>query len=398
MKTKISGIPSAVVVLGLVSFLTDTASDMIYPLLPVFLTQYLHAGQGFIGLVEGFAESAAAFFMLFSGMWADRMRDRSKLILSGYTISSLTKPLIAVAWSPWVVLFVRFFDRVGKGLRTSPRDALIADLVEPGTMGKAYGFHRSFDHAGAVAGPLLATGLLTWFITDLRQLFWLAVIPGLGAVALIIWKVREILPMDRTLNDSGFKFELPQGKLRVYLSILFLFILSCSSDAFLLLRAGELGVATALLPILWMLLHVVKFATTLPFGALSDRIGHRRIILTGWVIYILVYVAFGFAAEVWHVWVLFAVYGLFYGLTEGSERALLAQYAGINRRGEAFGWYYFIVGLGVLPANVLFGYVWQSFGARPAFLLSASISTLAAVFLLIFLWRVPSKTRVSVEI
>jgi len=368
------------------------ASDMIYPLMPVFLTQYLHAGQGFVGLVEGFAESTAAFFTLLSGIWADRAKDRSKLVLTGYTLSSLSKPLIAIAWNPWVVFFVRFFDRIGKGIRTSPRDALIADSIDHHVREAAYGLHRSMDNAGAVMGPLVATFLLTWFIKDLRQLFWIAVIPGLASLVLIIWKVREISPAKRVIRDRKFSFQLPKGKLRIYLGILFLFMLSCSSDAFLLLRAGELGVPTPLLPLIWMLLSIVKAATTYPFGRLSDRVGHRKLILIGWIVYIAVYVAFALADATWHAWALFAAYGFFYGLTEGSERAVLVEYAQADQRGESFGWFYFIVGLGALPASLIFGLIWQNFGSKTAFLMSASISTLAALLLFIFLLKVPSVT------
>lgn len=390
MKIKVDGIPATVVVLGIVSFLTDTASDMIYPLLPVFLVQHLGAGQLFIGLIEGLAESAAAFFNLFSGIWSDRVRDRSKLVLGGYALSSLFKPLMAVAWSPWVVLFVRFFDRIGKGLRISARDALIADSVDAQLRGKAYGFHRSFNHAGAIAGPLLATVLLTTVIKDLRVLFAVAAIPGLAAVTLIFLRVREILPADRQLPASSFRFKFPRGKLGIYLVIHFLFILGCSSDAFLLLRASEIGISVALLPVVWMVLHAVKLICTFPFGILSDRIGHRRLILMGWIVYTVVYFAFAFATETWHAWILFAFYGLFYGLTEGIEPAILAEYAPANQRGQAFGWYYCMIGLGVLPANLIFGFVWQTFGVKWAFLLNSCFSATAAICLFIFLQAYPS--------
>lgn len=385
----LNAIPANVVVLGFVSFFTDISSDMIYPLLPVFLVQYLGAGQGFIGLIEGFAESTAAFFTLFSGVWADRLRDRSKLVLGGYTLSSFFRPLAAIAWSPWVIFFTRFADRMGKGIRTAPRDALIADSVDPRMRGRAFGLQRSMDHAGAVFGPVIATILLATVTQNLRVVFALAAIPALMAVALILWKVREV---KRPEPPPAAKISLswPRGRLRIYLAILFLFILSCSSDAFLLLRVGQLGVPTALLPLIWMMFNMVKAISTLPFGALSDRWGRRRMILAGWIVYTLVYIGFGMATQVWHAWVLFAAYGFFYGLTEGSERAILADYADPQERGQAFGWYSFTVGLAAFPASLIFGALWQAFGARTAFLTSASISAAASFFLLLFLWRVPS--------
>lgn len=386
-------VPRNIFVFGLVSFLTDFSSDMIYPLLPVFLVTYLHAGQSFVGLVEGIAESTAAFFTLCSGIWADRAKDRSKLVLAGYALSSLARPLVALAWSPWVVLFVRFSDRVGKGIRTSPRDSLIADSVHPSHRGRAYGFHRSMDHLGAVAGPLTAAFLLSAWGTDLRVLFALAAIPGFFAVALIIWKVREVLPARRPASADKIKIKFPEGRLRIYLLILFIFVLSCSSDAFLILRAQELGVHAAMLPIVWLCFNLIKSLLTFPFGALSDKVGRRKMIFAGWTIYSLVYFSFAHADQTWHAWALFACYALFYAITEGSERAILADYANAEEKGQAFGWYYFLVGIGALPASLFFGWMWQTFGSRAAFLTSASISCTAALFLLIFLLLCPSPQK-----
>lgn len=390
---KIKHIPQNVFIFGLVSFLTDFSSDMAYPLLPVFLMQYLHASQTFVGLIEGVAESTAAFFTLISGIWADKTKDRSKLVLAGYSLSSLSRPLLALAWNPWVVLFIRFFDRVGKGIRTSPRDALIADSVSAEHRGKAYGLHRSFDHLGAVAGPLTAALLLSGFITNFRILFAVAAVPGIFAVALILWKVREVLPFNRPKIVQKKMVAFPKGRLRVYLMILFLFVLGCSSDSFLILRAGELGVPTAMLPVIWLFFNLIKAFLTFPFGALSDRIGRRKMILTGWIIYAAVYAGFAHASQAWHAWVLFALYALFYALTEGSERAILVDYAKPEEKGQAFGWYYFLVGMGALPASLFFGWVWQTFGAPRAFFTTAAISSSAAVFLFIFLLLSPSKKK-----
>lgn len=378
-------------VFGLVSFLTDVSSDMIYPLLPFFLTTTLGASAGFVGLIEGLAESSAAFFTLLSGAWADRAKNRGRLVLWGYSLSSFSRPLVALAQSSWAVLLIRFTDRIGKGIRTSPRDALIADSTDSANRGRAYGLHRSMDHAGAVVGPLAAAALLATVVKDLRLLFALAAIPGFLAVALIVWKVREVPASRRALAPAGRKpLRLPQGRLRVYLVILFVFILSCSSDAFLLMRANELGVPAFLLPALWMFFNVVKAMTTLPLGILSDRIGRRRVILYGWTVYIAVYVGFALADSAWQAWILFMAYGLFYGFTEGSERAILADTARPDERGEAFGWYYFIVGLGSLPASLLFGSVWQRAGAPAAFLLSAAISSVAAAAMAVFVRLAPS--------
>jgi MFS family permease len=374
------GISGNVLILGLVSFFTDVSSEMIYPLLPLFLTTVLGGGPVFLGLIEGVAESTASLLKLMSGIVSDRVRRRKNLVLAGYAISSVARPLTALAASPLAVLFIRFADRVGKGIRTSPRDALIADSIDPAIRGKAFGFHRSMDHAGAIVGPLIATLLLTWFVSDLRTVFWLAAIPGAVAVLLIVLKVREVEPASRKA-DSSFLRMLPTGRLRGYLLILLLFTLGNSSDVFLLLRAGELGVTPARIPLLWTFFHVVKMLSTMPFGALSDRIGRRGVIVSGWGVYALAYTGFAFARTELHVWLLFAFYGLFYGLTEGVEKALLTDIADPAERGTAFGWYNFAVGVGALPASILFGFIWQRSGPPAAFGFGALLAFLAAVLL-----------------
>jgi MFS family permease len=377
------GISGNVLILGLVSFLTDVSSEMIYPLLPLFLTAVLGAGPALLGVIEGVAESTAALLKLVSGIWSDRVRRRKPLVLAGYGISSLVRPLVAVATGPLAVLVIRFADRVGKGIRTSPRDALIADSVDPDLRGRAFGFHRAMDHAGALVGPLLAAALLATWIDNLRIVFALAAIPGGLAVLLIVVKLREsAAPQPAPPIKSGsFLSLLPRGKLRRFLLILFLFTLGNSTDAFLLLRAGELGVSPAHIPLLWAFFHVVKMGSVYPFGALSDRLGRRGMILAGWGVYALAYLGFARAQDEWQIWALFAFYGLFYGLTEGTEKALLADLADPAERGAAFGWYNFAIGIGALPASLLFGAIWQWAGAPAAFGFGAGLAALAAVLL-----------------
>ena len=386
-----TGITRNVVILGLVSFLTDASSEMIYPLLPAFLTTVLGAGPAVLGAIEGAAESTAAFLKLASGAWADRVRNRARLVLAGYSLSSCSRPLIAAATSAGAVLAIRVTDRVGKGLRTSPRDAIIADSVDASVRGKAYGFHRALDHAGAVVGPLVAAGLLAWCVHDLRTVFWWAAVPGILAVLLIVWGVRDVSAKASAPPDRRpFRFQLPTGTLRVYVLILLLFTLGNSSDAFLLLRAGTLGVPTAGLPLIWVMLHVVKMASVMPFGAWSDRLGRRRMIIAGWVVYALTYAGFAVATTAWHAWCLFGLYGLFYGLTEGVERALLVDLAHPAQRGMAFGWYNFMVGIGALPASVLFGFLWQRVGPHAAFGCGAALAAVSAVLLLTLVRPSPS--------
>ena len=385
------GITANVVVLGCVSFLTDVSAEMIYPLLPMFLTQYLGAGAAFLGLIEGFAESMSAFLKLGFGVISDRSPDRSRFVLLGYTLSSFSRPFMAAALTPWHVLFVRCADRMGKGIRTSPRDALLADSAAPEVRGKAFGFQRSMDHAGAVLGPVIAALLLaTGAVKDLRHLFWLAAVPGALAVALIVWRVREVRsPEERRPAAGPMRLSLPRGRMAAYLAILLLFLLSNSSDAFLLLRASQLGVPTPLIPVLWTTFSLIKAMTVMPLGMLSDRIGRRRMILAGWVLYACVYAGFGLARGTADVWALFIAYGFFYGFTEATERAFLADMTPPEERGQAFGWFNFVEGIALFPASVLFGLVWQRAGAETAFFVSAGISCAAAALLAVFISRVP---------
>jgi MFS family permease len=375
------GITGNVLILGVVSFLTDFSSEMIYPLLPLFLTTILGAGPAFLGIIEGIAESTAALLKLVSGIVSDKVRDRKKLVLSGYGLSSCVRPLIAAVTSPAAVLFIRFADRIGKGIRTSPRDALIADSTDPSIRGKAYGFHRSMDHAGAIIGPLTATFLLAYVTSNLRTVFWLAAIPGILTILLIVFKVKEV-ERKKITSDGRLLGILPRGRLRTYLIVLFIFTLGNSSDAFLLLRAGQLGVSEIHIPLLWAFFHVVKMLSSMPFGALSDRIGRRSVIIAGWAVYALAYIGFGLATRQFHIWLLFAFYGLFYGLTEGVEKAFLADLADPSERGSSFGWYNFAIGIGAFPASLIFGVVWQKLGPHFAFGLGASIAALAALLLI----------------
>jgi len=382
-----------VVALAAVSFFTDMSSEMIYPLLPVFLTTTLGASAGMLGLIEGAAETTAALLKLASGWWSDRVRRRKPLVVLGYVLASVARPLIAAAQSAGQVLAIRLTDRVGKGLRGAPRDALIADSADAAVRGRAFGFQRAADHAGAVVGPLLAFALLQWWGVGIRSVFWLAAIPAAASVAIVLYGVREVAArQDRdeqatpapalvqpsgAMGDASDARALP-GRFWGYLAVLLVFTLGNSTDAFLLVRARQLGVPVALIPILWALLHVVKSAASTPGGALSDRAGRVPSIVAGWTVYALVYVGFAFASAPWHAWALFAAYGLVFALTEGPERALVADLAGAARRGTAYGFFNLTIGLGALPASVMFGVLWDRFGASVAFSTGAALAILAA--------------------
>lgn len=358
---------------------------MIYPLLPLFLSSVLGANASFIGAIEGAAESTASLLKLASGWWSDKVKKRKPLIVLGYGIATFVRPFVAIASSAGMVLAIRLADRVGKGIRSAPRDALLADSADPAARGRAFGFHASADNAGAVLGPLIAFGLLRYFDLSLRNVFWLAAIPGFLAFIVLIVAVREMpqSAASASVDDDqspGIASTKSMGaRFWGYLSVVFLFTLSNSTDAFLLLRANQLGVAIALAPILWAMLNFVKASAGTWGGMLSDRLGRKPLIVGGWVLYAAVYFGFSQATEAWHAWVLFAVYGLFYALTEGSEKALVADIVPRERRGAAFGWYNLAIGLGALPASLIFGAIWDRASPEAAFLFGASLALVAAI-------------------
>lgn len=390
MSTETGRLPRTVIALSLVSLLTDVSSEMIYPLIPTFLATTLGASALAVGAIEGTAESVASALKFASGWWSDRLRRRKPLVVAGYLLASVLRPLVGVAQGAGQVFAIRVGDRIGKGIRTAPRDALLADSVAPSQRGAAFGFHRAADHLGAVVGPLAAFALMTWAGVSLRVVFLLAAIPAALAMVVLIGMVREedraapaqgaAPERDRIAGDMAADARLG-GRFAAYLVVLLLFTLGNSTDAFLLLRARALGVETAMLPVLWAALHVVKAAASTPAGALSDRVGRRGLIVAGWLVYSATYVGFAVAEGAWAAWLLFLAYGVFFGLTEGVEKALVADLVPAVARGRAFGWYNLAIGVGALPASLLFGAVWDARGAPAAFLLGAALSAVAAVLL-----------------
>jgi MFS family permease len=374
-------LPRTVIALSAVSLFTDFSSEMIYPLLPVFLTGVLGAGPVAIGAIEGAAESVAALLKLFSGWWSDRLPRRKPLVLAGYGLASVVRPLVGIAQSVPQVALIRLTDRVGKGLRGAPRDALIADAVPAHDRGRAFGFQRAADHAGAVLGPVVAYVLLQWGGISLRTVFLLAAIPAALAMLALWLGVRESARPAGDGARRGFSRRGLDATFWRYLGVLLLFTLGNSTDALLILRATELGVAVALIPVLWAMLHVVKSVSSTPGGVLSDRVGRRPLIAGGWAVYALVYLAFAAATSAWHAWALFAAYGVYFGLTEGVEKAMVADLVPADVRGAAYGWYNLTIGLAAFPASLLFGYLWQAFGAPVAFMTGAGLALAAAVAL-----------------
>ncbi len=370
-----------VVTLGWVSFLTDVASDMIYPLLPSFLTRTLGAGPAALGLIEGVAESTASFAKVGSGWWSDRLRSRKRFVVFGYLLAALVRPLVGLAQSWSQVLAIRFTDRVGKGIRTPPRDALVASLTPPETRGRAFGLQRAMDNAGAVVGPILAALLLKFVVSDLRAVFLLALVPGLAAVALLVFRVKEPpAPPPPPARQGAVPERLPRA-LWTAIAVFTLFALANSTDAFLLLRAQDAGVPLWQIPLLWAFFQAVKAAAGVPGGALSDRIGRVPTLVLGWSVYALSYAGFAFAASAAAIWPLFALYGLFFALTEGAERAMVAELVPERLRGRAFGAFHASIGLAALPASLFFGILWKALGPPAAFLVGASVALVATAAL-----------------
>lgn len=389
------GLPRNVFAISLVSLLNDASSEIIYPLLPIFLSLILGASPAIVGLIEGAAESISSLLKLFSGYFSDRRGKRKVFVVLGYSLASFVRPLLAFATSWYQVLGIRLADRAGKGIRTAPRDAMIADTVRFEERGLAFGFHRAMDHTGAVIGPMIGYFLVMLLAgnrnaptaSEFTKIFLLASIPALAAVTVAGFFLRESPrkvsfatlrpeePMHLTLRgfDSNFKR---------FLIIVALFTLSNSSDAFLLLRARTAGVSVAAIPLIWAMLHVSKVLSSLLGGDLSDRLGRRRLIVSGWIVYAAVYAGFAFVSNETSAAILFLIYGVYFGLAEGAEKALVADLVRPEQRGTAYGLYNLAFGITVLPASLLMGALWNWRGPATAFLVSAAIGATAALLLL----------------
>ncbi len=379
------GLPRPVRLLGWVSLLTDAATEAVYPLLPVFITQVLGGPPVALGIVEGAADATSSVLKVVSGRWSDRLGARKPIVLLGYTLSSLVRPFMAIA-STWAHVFlIRVVDRVGKGLRGAPRDAMLAALAPPGERGRVFGYHRAMDHAGAAIGPLLATVFLYFAPDNYRLLFALTIIPGALAV-LTLLKVPEQEPV-RTDPSAPMAPQAPMApvalprRLKRYLVILSIFTLGNSSDAFLLLQLSESGVPLIGLTALWSAQHAIKAMLAIRGGMLSDRLGRRALISSGWIIYAIVYAGFAFSETTLALIAWFLIYSTYAAAVEGSEKALIADLSPEAHRATAFGWHAAIQGLGALAAGILFGSLWQFFGAPVAFLTGAALALIAAILL-----------------
>lgn len=374
-------LPRNVKLLGWASFLNDVASETIFPLLPVLLTQ-IGAGALFLGLIEGVSDCVASLLKLIAGGWSDRHGTRKGWIVAGYSFPALIRPLVGLAVAPWHVLAIRITDRVGKGIRTSPRDAMIADSTDQSQHGRSFGFHRAMDHLGAALGPVLGALFLYCWPDEHRTLFLLTIVPGLAVLVLVALGLAE--PPRHKQSSTPLRWSLRpfDSRFRLYLLALAIFSLGNSTDAFLVLHARQLGMAPYQAMLLWFVFHVAKSAGNVIAGGWVDRLGPRPVLVTGWLIYAGVYLLFASATQSWQIWPLFLLYSLYYSLAEPAEKAIVTRLVPYDHKGLAFGWFHATIGLAVLPASLAFGALYQQAGPWWAFVAGASLSGLATLVLL----------------
>jgi MFS family permease len=383
-------LPRTVIVLGVVSFLNDFASDAVVPLIPILLATVLGSGPVALGLIEGVADAVASFLKLWSGRRSDRIQGRRKgLALAGYSLSNIARPLLGLAASWPMVLLLRAVDRVGKGIRSAPRDAMVADVTPPEIRGYAFGFHRALDNGGAVAGSLAAAAALAWSGMGLKEVILWSALPGAFAVMSLGWGVKEVgtiagpAPVEPLPPLAWRRLAAP---MRRYLLVLGLFTLARASETFILLLGYQLGIATVELLVLWAGLNLAKALTSTWGGRLADRLGREALLLVGWTVFAASFLLFGTVTDSAELWAVAIGYGLFMGLAEGAERAVITDYCGPAERGTAFGWYHLMLGLAAIPGGLAFGLIWARNSASMAFYFASGLAALAALLLRTWAW------------
>lgn len=365
---------------GLVSFFMDMSSEMIYPLVPLFLANALGINMSMIGLIEGIAESTASLLKIFSGWFSDRIGQRKNLMVAGYAISTLSRPIMAMAGFWQQVLAARITDRLGKGIRTAPRDAIIVESAQPTHLARAFSFHRSMDTLGAVVGPAIAISLLGIFNDDYRTVFWFSMVPGVIAVILILLFIRD-KKQQPTPRAERPKLSLKyfDWKVKCFIGIATLFALGNSSDAFLILRAEQVGIPLITIPAIYLFFNLIYSLSAIPAGMAADKFGKKRIILLGFVLFAGLYYGFAVATTAASIWVLFGLYGLFMALTEGIQKAFLATIIPPEFKATAFGVYAAAIGIAMLPASLIAGWLWDRFSPAATFYFGAATAALSAI-------------------
>ena len=385
-RKKYFGLSENVFFTGLVSFFMDISSEMIYPLLPLFLANMLGVNKSLIGLIEGIAEATASLLKVFSGWLSDRIGKRKSLMMAGYAISTLSRPVIALAGIWQQVLASRIVDRLGKGIRTAPRDAIISDSTEPSHLARSFSFHRSMDTMGAVVGPAIALIVLQLYNNNYQLVFWLSMIPGVIAVLIIAAFIKEKKRSSETsVARPRFTLKYLDWKVKFFILITTIFALGNSSDAFLILRAQQLGTRTAIIPGVYLMFNLIYSLSAIPAGIAADKYGKKRIILLGFILFTALYYGFAVAISPTAIWILFALYGLFMGLTEGIQKAFLSTLIPPSFKATAFGVYATSVGLATLPASLIGGLLWDRISPAATFYFGASMAALATILFIAFM-------------
>jgi len=389
---KILGLERNIFFVGMTSFLTDTATKMIYAIMPLFLLT-LGATKTEISLIEGIAESTASVLKALSGWWSDKIGKNKPFMIIGYAFTAILSPLFSIVTSPLQVLMVRFTERVGKGIRTAPRDSLIAGSSEENTKGKSFGFHKAMDNSGAILGPLLAFGILALFPGDYRKVFIFAAIPSLLGLFSIIYFVKEA-KRDKVERLGRITLKDFPPKYYALLGIIFIFTLGNSTDALLLIKASDLGVKDAFIPIIYLIFNAVSVIFSVPAGILSDKIGRERLIIFGYLLYSIIYFGFGLTNSQGVLILLFALYGLYSAATDGIQKALVTDLIDQKKRGTGLGLYNSLVGITLLPASVIAGLLYDHVNNRAPFYYGSTMALVAAMLMLIFYWK-GNKTKQS---
>jgi MFS family permease len=381
-----SGITKNVYATGLVSLFTDISSEMIYPLVPLFLANVLGAPKSIIGLIEGIAESTASLLKIISGWLSDWAQKRKPLMLMGYSLSNIVKPLLALTNNWTQVLLIRFTDRIGKGIRGAPRDALIADSTASNIRGKAFGLHRAMDTLGAAIGPVAAFLLLSTFHEQYRIVFLLSAVPGILSLVILIFWVTEA-KYKKTTQTKRPKLGLVQlgPHFLVFLALTVIFTLGNSTDAFLILRAQNLGMSVSLIPLAYFTFNIVYSLAATPAGLWSDQIGRRSVLFYGYLLFSLIYLGFALAGTVLWIWILFTAYGFYYAMTEGIAKALITDLVPAHLRATAIGTFSFTTGIITLPASLIGGFLWEYISPAATFYFGAAMTFMAAILLKIWL-------------
>lgn len=388
-RKKILGFSPNVIFTGLTSFLTDTSVKMVYSVMPMFLMS-IGASKTSLALIEGIAESTSSLVKAFSGFWSDRIGKNKPFMIAGYGLSTLIIPLYTLVVSPLQVLVLRFIERFGKGIRAAPRDSLIAGSVLNGESGKSFGLQKAMDNSGAIAGPLAAFILLYYLPDNYRIIFLIAGIPSVIAIFIIIFGIKEAKKHQNELFRK-FRFRELPSKYYFFLGIAFVFTLGNSTDALLLVKANESGVKVAFIPLVYLVMNLVSVLAAIPAGSLSDRIGKEKVLISGFLIYALVYFGFGVSSSPSVIILLFALYGLYSAATDGIQKALISDLVDTNKKGTGMGIYNALVGITVLPASIIAGLLYDRIDFRVPFYFGSAMALIAALMMLIYMRKYSRK-------